>query len=93
MTRNGTFRWCGKPESDDLKDGTALLEITTDKGVKGLYWVYHGTHQTRIKRMDNGTVYACNLRTGYCECPDHTNRKLTCKHVAALRAALPRVSH
>lgn len=91
--RTGTFRWCGSPDMTDLKDGTALLEISTSQGVKVCYWVFHGIRSTRIKRMDNGTVYGVNLRTGYCDCPDHQKRKVECKHVKALRAALPRVAN
>lgn len=91
--RTGTFRWCGTVEAEDLKDGTALLEISTSQGVKVCYWVFHGKTTTRIKRMDTGKVYSPNVRTCYCDCSDHRERRIECKHVKALRAALPRVTN
>ena len=91
INRTGNCRWMGKPDSEDLREGTALLRITTSKGVESHYWVYHGAHETRLRKMGDGTVYAVNLRTGWCECPDHQQRKCECKHVRALRSALPKI--
>lgn len=74
-----------KPDQYDFQEGTALLEIVTDKGVRGLYWVYHKGRTTRIMKMSTKTVYALDLETGFCSCPD---RATLCKHVKALRAVL-----
>jgi hypothetical protein len=88
--RTGSCKWMGTPDRHDLKDGTALLQIATRTG-SNLYWIFHGRHETRLKKFDGKQVYACNLETGWCDCPDHQQRKVTCKHVKALRAALPQV--
>lgn len=89
--RTGTCKWMGTPDKQDLRDGTALLRIETRTGCN-LYWVFQGRHETRIKKMGNGgETYAVNLQSGWCECPDHQQRKTCCKHVKALRAALPRI--
>ena len=90
MERTGSARWLGSPEKEDLLEGTALLRIVTDKGVETICWVFADGVRTRLMKMD-GTTYSVNLVAGTCSCPDHQKRQLTCKHVKALRAALPKV--
>lgn len=90
MERTGLCRWIGSPDREDLRDGTALLRITTSKGVENLYWVFHYRGFSKLRKMGRGgEVY--HIHNGCCTCPDHENRGVTCKHVKALQAALPRL--
>ena len=90
--RTGNCKWMGQtPDREDLRDGLALLRITTSKGVEDHYWIFDNGRETLLRKKSDGTVYAANLKTGWCECPDHQQRQVTCKHVKALRAALARV--
>ena len=92
MNRTGACRWMGgTPNKEDLREGLALLRITTSKGIENHYWVFDNGKETRLKKMNGSTVYATNLKTGWCDCPDHQQRGTTCKHVKALRAALVQV--
>jgi predicted nucleic acid-binding Zn finger protein len=84
--RAGIAAWVGGPDHQDLLNGTPLLRITTNR-TTALYWVYHGRQETRLHKWD-GTVYHLNLSKGWCSCPDHEKKGVTCKHVKALRAAL-----
>lgn len=92
MTRTGTVKWMGTPDKTDLKDGTALLKISTQtqRGeVVGYYWAFSNGKLTRLRKMDSGDTYTIQNNT--CDCPD-ANKGNTCKHARALNAALPRIS-
>jgi hypothetical protein len=84
----------------DLLDGAAVLEIATgdatDRDVTP-YWtlaVYDGERLAgfALVKFVTGERYDLPLDLSTCDCPDHVYRPRRpggCKHMAALRQALP----
>jgi len=81
----------GAPDKQDLRDGTALLRITTatKRGeVTACYWVYRSGDVSRLMKMGGGERYT--VKGGRCDCPD-ARKGNDCKHARALAVALPKV--
>jgi hypothetical protein len=92
----------GDASRNDLLDGAAVLSIVsgdaTDPG-ETPYWclaVFDGERCTgfRLTKFGSGEVYDLPRDLSSCDCPDHTyrpERSGGCRHMAALRQALPTV--
>lgn len=81
----------GKPDKEDLKDGTALLQITSNTKagpVQGLYWVHNKGEISHLLKFKGKEVYT--VEKDRCDCPDG-HKGNTCKHVRSLQVALPKV--
>ncbi len=92
MARTGKAKWMGDVSKEDLREGTALLQISsnTKRGVvTSLYWVFVKGTLARLKKWGRGSeVYSISGEK--CSCPD-AGKGNVCKHVKALAAALPHV--
>jgi hypothetical protein len=97
-----TGRFVGGATRQDVIDGSAVLSITsgddTDRG-ESAYWcqaLYRGDRCTgfRLTKFGTGEVYNLPRDLSSCDCPDRTFRpeRPACKHMAALRQALPTVA-
>ena len=82
----------GKPTLEDVREGTALLNIrtTTKAGVVDTtYWVWQTQSGIFLLEKFNGEeVYT--VHNGTCTCPD-ADRGNDCKHARALRAAITKL--
>ncbi len=100
---NVTARFVGGATRQDVIDGAAVLSIAygdpTDTD-ESAYWcraVFVGDICTgfQLTKFGTGEVYDIPRDLSSCDCPDHTYRPERpggCKHMAALRQALPTVS-
>lgn len=75
---SGVARWV---------DATTLT-IKTDR-LTETYAVSVGNGFARLAKSD-GKVYEVALDEGRCSCPDHKYNRRECKHIKALRSALPK---
>jgi hypothetical protein len=97
-------RFVGGATRQDILDGAAVLSITagddSDRD-ETAYWclaVFQGERCTgfRLTKFGTGEVYDLPRDLSGCDCPDQTYRPERpggCKHMAALRQALPTVSN
>ncbi len=100
---NVTARFVGGATRQDVIDGAAVLSIATGDDTdrdESAYWcraIFAGDVCTgfRLTKFGTGEVYDLPRDLSSCDCPDHTyrgERPGGCKHMAALRQALPTVS-
>jgi hypothetical protein len=100
---NVTARFVGGATRQDVLDGSAVLSIATGDDTdrdESAYWtsaVYDGDRCVafRLVKFGTGEQYDLPRDLSACDCPDHTYRSERpggCKHMAALRQALPTVS-
>jgi hypothetical protein len=90
----------GGATRQDVLDGAAVLSIT-DQATRGeqAYWtaaVYDGGACVgfRLRKLGSGEVYDLPRDLSACDCGDRTfrpQRPGSCRHMAALRQALPDV--
>lgn len=97
-------RFVGGARRADVLDGSAVLSIVagdaTDRD-ESAYWclaVFQGERCTgfQLTKFGSGEVYDLPRDLSSCDCPDHTyrgERPGGCKHMAALRQALPIVTN
>jgi hypothetical protein len=98
-----TARFVGGATRQDVLDGAAVLSILsgddTDRD-ESAYWVraiFEADVCTgfRLTKFGTGEVYDLPRNLAGCDCPDHTykpERPGGCKHMVALKQALPTVS-
>ena|SRR5690349_6039640 len=93
----------GGATRQDVIDGSAVLSVVTGDDTdrdECAYWclaVYDGDRCTgfRLTKFGTGEVYDLPRDLGSCDCPDQTyrgERPGGCRHMAALRQALPTVA-
>ena len=99
-----TARFVGGATRQDVLDGSAVLSILsgdeTDRD-ENAYWclaLYDGDRCTgfRLAKFRTGERYDLPRDLSSCDCADHTYRPERpggCRHMAALRQALPTVSN
>lgn len=92
MTRKGMAKWLGNADKEDLKDGTALLEITVNNTrgtVTTRYWVWSNGKQSRLMKQGGNDVYT--VKDGRCTCKD-AQKGNDCKHARAVPLAIAKLS-
>jgi hypothetical protein len=96
-------RFVGGATRQDILDGAAVLFIATGDATdrdECAYWclaLYEGERCTgfRLTKFGTGEVYDVPRDLSSCDCPDRTYRPERpggCRHMAALRQALPTVA-
>jgi hypothetical protein len=97
---NVAAKFVGGATRQDIIDGAAVLSIATGDDTdrdETAYWckaVFDGERCTgfQLTKFGTGEVYDLPRSLESCDCPDHTYRPARpggCKHMAALRQALP----
>jgi hypothetical protein len=95
-------RFVGGAARQDVLDGSAVLSVSTGDDTdrdETAYWclaLYEGDRCTgfRLTKFGTDEVYDLPRDLSSCDCPDQTYRPERpggCKHIAALRQALPTV--
>ncbi len=98
-----TARFVGGATRKDVLDGAAVLSIVSGDATdtdESAYWcqaVYDGDRCTgfRLTKFGGHEVYDLPRDLSSCDCPDQTYRPERpggCRHMAALRQALPTVT-
>jgi hypothetical protein len=98
-----TARFVGGATRQDVLDGSAVLSIATGDDTdrdESAYWcqaIYDGDRCIgfRLRKFASAEMYDLPRDLSSCDCPDQTYRPERpggCKHMAALRQALPTVA-
>jgi hypothetical protein len=98
-----TARFVGGVTRQDVMDGAAVLSIVTGDETdrdESAYWckaLFEGERCTgfRLTKFGTGESYDVPRDLSGCDCPDRSyrpDRPGGCKHIAALRQALPTIT-